>query len=66
MELAVGGPLSLLILIFDVYAVLHVAGSRFGLFVRAAWVAVIILLPVIGFLIWLVLGPRQERGLFRR
>jgi hypothetical protein len=33
---------------------------------RVLWIVFILLAPVIGFLFWLFLGPREERSLFRR
>jgi hypothetical protein len=38
-----------------------VFGSRAGAGVRAAWVAAIVLLPVLGLLAWLAAGPRADR-----
>lgn len=64
-ELHIGGPIGLLVLIFDVYAILQIARSRASGLVRALWIALIIVLPLLGFVIWLFFGPREGRGLFR-
>ena len=65
LELHIGGPIGLLVLIFDVYAIMQVARSRASGVVRALWIALIIVVPLLGFIIWLFLGPREGRGLFR-
>jgi hypothetical protein len=64
-ELHIGGPIGLLVLVFDVYAIMQIARSRYSGWVRAAWIALILVLPIIGFLIWLFVGPREGRGIFR-
>jgi hypothetical protein len=62
----IAGPLGLLILVFDIYAILNVARSQASSLVRVIWIALILIAPIIGFLLWLFLGPREERSLFRR
>ncbi|WP_420434417.1 PLD nuclease N-terminal domain-containing protein [Hyphobacterium sp.] len=61
-----GGPIALLVLVFDVYAILQTARSNTGSVARVLWIVFILLAPIIGFLFWLFLGPREERSLFRR
>lgn len=64
-ELHIGGPIGLLVLVFDVYAIMQIARSRASGWVRALWIALILLLPILGFIVWMFLGPREGRGLFR-
>jgi hypothetical protein len=64
--LHIAGPLGLLVLIFDIYAILNVARSQASSLVRVLWIAFILIAPIIGFIVWLVIGPREERSLFRR
>jgi len=59
------GALGLLVLVLDVYAILQTARSNAPGAMRAIWVVLIILLPVVGFVAWIILGPRETRGLFR-
>lgn len=66
MGIEIAGPLGLLILVFDIYAILNVARSQASSLVRVIWIALILIAPIIGFLLWLFLGPREERSLFRR
>jgi len=62
----IAGPLGLLILVFDIYAILNVARSPASSLTRVVWIALILIAPIIGFILWLFLGPREERSLFRR
>ncbi|MCW5724222.1 MAG: PLDc_N domain-containing protein [Maricaulaceae bacterium] len=62
----VAGPVGLLLLVFNVYAVMNIARSRLGAAARFLWAALVLALPFIGFLVWLVIGPRGERVLYRR
>ncbi|ROU03744.1 PLD nuclease N-terminal domain-containing protein [Histidinibacterium lentulum] len=58
--LEIGGIGGLIILVLDIWAIISVIGSRAGTGAKVLWCLLIILLPVIGFLIWLIAGPRAE------
>lgn len=51
------GLLSILILIADIYAILKVVQSNESTGKKALWIALIIVLPVLGVIIWFLLGP---------
>lgn len=57
--LELGGLGGLLILILDLYALISVLQSDVSTGRKVLWVVVIALLPVIGFLLWLLMGPRS-------
>lgn len=59
MGVEVGGLLGLLILILDVYAIVKIIGSGSSTGSKVLWVVLILLLPVLGFLVWLVAGPSK-------
>jgi hypothetical protein len=61
MRVEVGGVLGLLVLIADVWAIVHVFGSRSSTGAKVLWTVLILIFPVGGFLIWLVFGPRAVR-----
>lgn len=61
MGIETGGLLGLLILIADVWAIVHVAGSHTSIAGKTVWIVVILLLPLLGFLAWLLFGPRAGR-----
>jgi hypothetical protein len=51
------GLLGLLILIADIYAIVKVLGSGASTGAKLLWVLLILFLPVIGFILWLLMGP---------
>ena len=65
MNIEVGGFFGLLILIADVWAIVNVFGSRSSTGGKVLWTVLILLLPLVGFLIWLVAGPRDLEGLIK-
>ncbi len=56
------GLLGLLIFVFDVWAVVSVFGSEASLLGKVMWLLIVLLLPLIGFLIWLIAGPGGQRA----
>ncbi len=58
MGIEVGGILGLIVLIADIYAIVKTVGSGAGTGAKVLWILLIIILPAIGFLLWLLLGPK--------
>jgi hypothetical protein len=58
----VGGLLGLLVLIAEVWAIVHVFGSRRPVGVQVLWTVLILVFPILGFLIWLLFGPRAVKA----
>jgi hypothetical protein len=54
------GLLGLLFFMVELWAVISVVGSDAGAFAKVAWVLILLLLPVLGFLIWVLAGPRAQ------
>ena len=63
MRIEIGGLLGLIVLIADVWAVVHVFGSDRSVGAKVGWTVLILIFPILGFLIWLVSGPRTVRGI---
>ena len=61
MEIRVGGFFGLLVLIADIWAIVNVFGSSATTSAKVGWTVLILLLPVLGFIIWLIAGPRTAR-----
>lgn len=59
MDINVGGPIGLLVLILDVWAIVSVVQSGAGTGAKVIWVVVILLLPILGFILWLLFGPKS-------
>jgi hypothetical protein len=62
MEIKVGGFFGLLVLIADIWAIVNVFGSTASTGAKVLWTVLILLLPVLGFIVWLIAGPRAARS----
>ena len=56
------GLMGLVILIADLYAIIQVLGSNATTGTKLLWVLLILVLPVIGFILWLLMGPGNRRS----
>ncbi len=54
------GILGILILIADIYAILKIAESPASTGNKALWIALVVLLPIVGLIIWFLLGPKRS------
>ena len=52
------GIFGLIVLILDIYAIYQVITSGASTVAKIVWTLVILIFPVIGFIAWLVAGPR--------
>lgn len=55
--------LGLIVFVLDVWAIIHVIGSTSSTLAKVLWVLLILIMPVLGFLIWLVAGPRRAASM---
>jgi Phospholipase_D-nuclease N-terminal len=55
------GLWGLLVLIADIWAIVNIFQSGASTDRKVLWTVLVILLPVLGFLIWLFAGPRTNR-----
>ena len=58
MGIEVGGILGLIILILDIWAIVKILQSSASTGAKVLWTLLIILLPILGLIIWLLLGPK--------
>jgi hypothetical protein len=58
MGIEVGGILGLIILILDIWAIVKIIGSSAGTGAKVLWIVIILVLPVVGLILWLLLGPK--------
>lgn len=56
----VTGFFGILILIADVYAILQIAQSAASTAKKTFWIVLVILLPLAGFILWYLLGPKSS------
>ncbi|MDX5365882.1 MAG: PLDc N-terminal domain-containing protein [Alphaproteobacteria bacterium] len=52
------GILYVAILILDIYAIVRIAQSGAEPLWKAIWIAVVVLLPVLGLILWFLFGPK--------
>lgn len=60
LSMAGGGLCGLIWLGLCIWALVHVIGSTATAGVKVLWVLLLLFLPVVGFILWLILGPRQR------
>lgn len=55
-----GGIWGLLVLIADVWAIVNILQSGAPTETKVLWVVIVVLLPVLGFILWYLLGPKTR------
>jgi hypothetical protein len=58
----ISGIIGLLILVADVWAILNIFQSSESTGVKALWIVLVLLLPVIGLVIWYFAGPKSSNA----
>jgi len=58
MGIEVSGLFGLIVLIFNVLAIVKVTQSNSETGVKVLWIVVILILPVLGLIAWYFLGPK--------
>jgi hypothetical protein len=56
------GLFGLIVLGLDIWALINVVGSTASTGAKVVWALVIIILPIVGFIAWLLFGPRSARS----
>ncbi|MEQ8380133.1 PLD nuclease N-terminal domain-containing protein [Parvibaculum sp.] len=52
------GILGIIILILDIYAIIRIVQSGAEPLWKAIWIVVVLFLPVLGLILWFLLGPK--------
>lgn len=63
MGLEVTGILGLLILIGDIYAIVKTVQSGASTGAKVLWIVIVLVLPLIGLILWFLLGPKGNQAL---
>ena len=58
MGIEVGGLLGLIILALDIWAIIKTFNSGASTGTKVLWIVVILLLPLVGLILWWLLGPK--------
>ncbi|MEP4545249.1 MAG: PLDc N-terminal domain-containing protein [Saccharospirillum sp.] len=59
MSIEVGGFFGLILLICVIYGILKTAQSSAGTGSKVLWILILLLLPLLGFILWFLLGPKR-------
>ncbi len=62
MGIEFGGIVGLLILAADIWAIINVVQSGASTGKKVLWILLILVLPVVGLILWLLLGPRGGKA----
>jgi hypothetical protein len=62
MSFEVQGIFGFLILIADIWAIVSTLSSNRTTGAKVLWILLIFFLPVLGWLIWLIMGPRGQKA----
>ncbi|MDO4768020.1 PLDc N-terminal domain-containing protein [Desulfomicrobium orale] len=54
----IGGLMGLIVLVLDVWAIIKIVQSSASAMNKAIWIVLILALPVLGFIIWFLFGPK--------
>ncbi len=62
MFLDYNGIIGLIVLVLDIWAIINIIKSSAPDTNKLLWVVIVVLLPVIGLILWFILGPGKKRG----
>lgn len=55
------GLIGLIVLVLDIWAIVSIVTSNRSVGAKVLWTLLVIVLPIIGFIIWLIVGPRANK-----
>ena len=55
------GILGVIVLLLDIWAIVSIVTSNRSVGAKVLWTLLVLILPIIGFVIWLVAGPRAKK-----
>lgn len=61
MGIEIAGLGGLILLGLAIYAIVNIIGSNAGTAGKVFWTLLVLVLPLIGFIIWLLAGPRARQ-----
>lgn len=62
MGIEVAGLGGLIVLALSLWAIVNIFGSAAGTGAKVLWTLFVLFLPILGFIVWLIAGPRSRRG----
>lgn len=52
-----------IVLVLDIWAIVSIISSNASTGSKVLWTLLVLVLPVLGFIIWLIAGPRSSRSI---
>ena len=62
MDFGYGGIVGLLILAGDIWAIINIFQSSASNEKKLIWILAVLLLPLLGLILWFLLGPRDRKA----
>lgn len=62
MGIEVSGLFGLIILALDIWAIINIVGSNASTGRKVIWSLLVLVLPILGLILWLLMGPRSAAG----
>ncbi|WP_439523434.1 PLD nuclease N-terminal domain-containing protein [Marivita sp.] len=62
MGIEITGIGGLILLILDIWAIVSIVGSNSTTGSKVLWCLLVLILPLVGFIIWLIAGPRSAKA----
>ena len=50
-----------ILLVLNIWAIVSIFGARVGTGAKVLWILLVLILPLVGFIIWLIAGPRAPK-----
>ncbi len=60
MSIEISGLFGLILLILIIWAIVSTLQSRAGTGNKVLWIVVLLMIPLLGFLLWLLFGPKGK------
>ena len=61
MGIEIGGLFGLILLILVIWGIVSTIQSRASIGKKVLWIVILLLLPLFGFILWLLLGPKGAK-----
>ena len=62
MNIEITGIGGFILLVLDIWAFVSIIGSNKSTGSKVLWCLLVLLLPLVGFIIWLIFGPRATKA----
>jgi hypothetical protein len=61
LAMEINGILGLILLLADIFAIIKIAQSSASTGLKIVWIAIVLILPLIGLIIWFLMGPGDKK-----